>query len=224
MRELLTEKLIKRYLLEQAYENGVNIPTFGELYYEDMMYEKLKKGEITITNFDWFPWIENLKRNKRHFGNYLKSIGYLTCNQNVTEITDDEEVNSINVTALIEKKIIVSQAGEGCFGKPYIKHIRGHLVINGVYDNQLIYLSNLLKDNDNSFTICYYSQSDSEYTKRVIEYYKALRKFLSLMTGKNSIEVIEDNVSYRDKVYVLAYNTKPQVHEPVPVITRHSER
>lgn len=221
----MTEQLIKRFLLEKAYETGVAIPTFGEFYYEHMMFEKLKAGEIQINELEFESWLENLKRNKRSFGAYLKSVGYLKNDMNVTELTDDEQVTAINSICLRgNKNIILAQAGEGCQNKPHKKPIEGQLVIDGIYDNQLIYLSNLFRNSGNSFTIGYYGQGESEYTKRVIEYYKSLREFLPLMIGQEQIDVIEDTVFKGDKVYILSYNTKPQVHRPVPVITRHSER
>ena len=221
----MTEQLIKRFLLERAYETGVNIPTFGELHYEDKMYEKLIKGEIQIDESQLYAWLENLKRNKKNFGLYLKSIGCFKDEENITEIADDQEISALNSICIDgNKHVLLAQAGEGCFGKPYKKQIKGHLVIDGIYDNQLIYLSNLFKNKANSFTIGYYGQCDSEYTKRVIQYYKDLRKFLPLMIGQEQIDVIEDTAFNKDKVYVLSYNTKAQIHKPVPVITRHSER
>lgn len=221
----MTEYLIKRFLLEKAYETGVSIPTFGELHYEDIMFEKFKKGEIQINELEFEIWLENLKRNKRSFGVYLKSIGYLRNDMNFTEVSDDEQVTSINNICLRgDKNILLSQTGEGCYAKPYKKSIKGYLIINGVYDNQLLYLSNLFKSDDNSFTIGYYGQSDSKYTKRVIEYYKSLRKFLPLMMGQERIDVIEDTIFNGDKIYVLSHNTSWQIDEPAFVKTRHSER
>ena len=221
----MTEYLIKRFLLEKAYETGVSIPTFGELHYEDIMFEKFKKGEIQINELEFEIWLENLKRNKRSFGVYLKSIGYLRNDMNFTEVSDDEQVTSINNICLRgDKNILLSQTGEGCYAKPYKKSIKGHLIINGVYDNQLLYLSNLFKSDDNSFTIGYYGQGESLYTKKVLEYYKQLRKFLPLLTDEESIDVVEDTIFNRNKIYVLAHKKKPVQRKPVMVVTRYSER
>ena len=221
----MTQKLIKRFLLEKAYEKGAEIATFGEIPFEDVLFEQFRKGEITINEFEFEIWLENLKRNKRSFGWFLKTAGYLKKDDKIYEITDADNVSSINGICLnADKNLIISQAGEGCYSKPYDKSINGHLVINGVYDNQLIYLSRLLRDTNNSFTIGYYGQSNSEYTKRVLEYYKQLRKFLPLLTGNKSINVIEDSVFNGDKIYVLTYKSSPIVQEKVVTKTRHSER
>lgn len=223
----MTEKLIKRFLLEKAYETDekINISIFGELNYENMLYDKLKKGEIVINELELEAWLENLKRNKRSFGTYLKSVGHLKNDMKIIEVTDDENVSSINGICLrADKTIISSTAVEGCSSKSYNEQINGHLLINGIYDNQLNYLKSLLSSENNSFTIGYYGQSRSEYTKRVLEYYEKLRQSLSSMIGGKQIDVIEDTIFNGDKIYVLSYNIKPQVREPIPVITRHSER
>ena len=221
----MTEKLIKRFLLEKAVESGADIETFGEMKYINMLFEQFKKGEIKINEFEFEIWLENLRRNKRNFGWFLKTSGYLKTNDKVYEITDDEKISSINGICLrADKNLIISQSGEGCYEKPYDKKIDGNLVINGVYDNQLIYLSRLLNDSQNSFMIGYYGQSDSNYTKKVLEYYKKLRQFLPLLTSDNEVKVVEDNVFGGDKIYVLTYQTTPTLQQPFPIENRHSER
>ncbi len=225
IKSLMSENLVKRFLLEKAYENGTEIPTFGEIPLTNTLYEKYKNGEIVINELEFEIWLENVKRNNRSFGRYLKSIGYLKKGENLYEITSDKQISSINGICLnADKNLIISQNGEGCYGKPYNKPINGHLVINGIYDNELIYLSRLLKSKNNSFTIGYYGQDESLYTKKVLEYYKQLRKFLPLLTADESIDVVEDTVFNKDKIYVLAYKTTPVQHKPVMVVTRHSER
>ncbi len=221
----MNENLIKRFLLEKAYEKGIEIPTFGEIPFTNSLYEKYKNGEIIINELEFEIWLENLKRNHRNFGRYLKSIGYLKNGDNLYEIASDEKISSINGICLnADKNLIISQTGEGCYSKPYNKPINGHLVINGIYDNELIYLSRLLKNKDNSFTIGYYGQGESLYTKKVLEYYKQLRKFLPLLTDEESIDVVEDTIFNRNKIYVLAHKKKPVQRKPVMVVTRYSER
>ncbi len=205
----MSEKLLKRYLLEKKYNDGLidQIQETSELYFSNILFEKLKKGEIEFDENDFNNWLINLKRNKVSFGMYIKSLGYLEDKEKVFEITDDYSVSSINdIKTDAKKTILIAQSGEGCLNKPLNTKIDGHLVINGVYDNQLIYLSRLLRNPNSSFTVGYYGKLNCEYTRRVIEYYKNLRQFLKKMIPDSTIDIISDEMFNGDKFYSLTYN------------------
>lgn len=215
----MTEKLIKRFLLEKYYESGEGkeIPAFGEIYTINDLYEKM-------SNFDekeFFVWLDRLKRNNKNFGNTIQDLGFLSEEQKHYEITDDISISTIK--NLVENpEFILSQSGEGCFEKPYNKQINGQLVICGIYDNQLIYLSNLLRNTNSSFIVGYYGQKDSEYTKRVIEYYKQLRKFLPLLIGDRQVDLFEDTILDSAKIITLSYkpSSKGEIIIPKKARTR----
>ena len=220
----MTENLIKRYLLEKGYEEGKEkeILSMGEIRYQDMMFDLLKQGQIALNELSLQLWLKNLKSRKMLFGSYLKDCGYLTNEEKLIEVTEDEHFSCINGIFLKgEKEKIIEPVGDSYCTKPNSNDLKGHLIINGVHANQLIYLARSCSKG--SFTIGYYGDSDSLYTKRVLDYYKKLRKVLGSMTN-NDCEITEDSALNRDKIYVLTYNTKPIVEKPVPVITRHSER
>lgn len=205
----MSEKLLKRYLLEKKYNDGLidQIQETSELYFSNILFEKLKKGEIEFDENDFNNWLVNLKRNKVSFGMYIKSLGYLDDKEKVFEITDDHSVSSINDIKIdAEKRILIAQSGEGCLNKPLNAKIDGHLVINGVYDNQLIYLSRLLRNPTSSFTVGYYGKINCEYTKRVIEYYKNLREFFKKMIPDSTIDFISDEMFNGNSLYTLTYN------------------
>lgn len=205
----MSEKLLKRYLLEKKYNDGLidQIQETSELYFSNILFEKLKKGEIEFDENDFNNWLINLKRNKVSFGMYIKSLGYLDDKEKVFEITDDYNVSSINdIKIEAEKRILIAQSGEGCLNKPLNAKIDGHLVINGVYDNQLIYLSRLLRNPTSSFTVGYYGKINCEYTKRVIEYYKNLREFFKKMIPDSTIDFISDEMFNGNSLYTLTYN------------------
>ena len=221
----MTERLIKRFLLEKAYNSGNKISNFGELEYEEIMYKKFINGEIIIDESEFELWLENLKRDKRRFGTYLEANGYLTENSKLLEVTDEKDLSSIKNTHLNSEKIIIpSQMGNGCYGILSKSPIEGHMVINGLYDNQLIYLSRLLSNPNNSFTIGYYGRSDLDYTKHVIEYYKQLKSFLPLLVEKSHVEIVEEEVFNSDKIYILSYTANPDFRKTSPIKMRHSER
>lgn len=206
----MSEKLLKRYLLEKKYNDGLidQIQETSELYFSNILFEKLKKGEIEFDENDFNNWLINLKRNKVSFGMYIKSLGYLDDKEKVFEITDDYSVSSINdIKTDAKKTILIAQSGEGCLNKPLNAKIDGHLVINGVYDNQLIYLSRLLKNPNSSFTVGYYGKLNCEYTKRVIEYYKNLREFFKKMIPDSTIDFISDEMFNGERLYTLTYNS-----------------
>lgn len=205
----MSEKLLKRYLLEKKYNDGLidQIQETSELYFSNILFEKLKKGEIEFDENDFNNWLINLKRNKVSFGMYIKSLGYLDDKEKVFEITDDYNVSSINDIKIdAEKRILIAQSGEGCLNKPLNAKIDGHLVINGVYDNQLIYLSRLLRNPTSSFTVGYYGKINCEYTKRVIEYYENLREFFKKMIPASTIDFISDEMFNGERLYTLTYN------------------
>lgn len=220
----MTENLIKRYLLEKAYEEGKEeeIMEVGEKVYQDLMFDMLISGNIELNELKFQLWLKNLKSRKALFGSYLKECGYLTHEKRVIEVSESENVCSINGIFLRGKKEkIVEQAGDSYYSRPNSSDLKGHLVINGMYANQLIYLSRSLSTG--SFTIGYYGDKESLYTKRVLEYYKNLKKVLKSMSN-DKFEEFEDSILGKDKIYVLSYNTKPIVETPAPVITIHSER
>ena len=215
----MTEKLIKRFLLEKYYESGcgTQIPTFGEIYTVNNLYDNLKDFDEK----EFFAWLEKLKKDNKNFGNTIQDLGLLSEEKKHYEVTDDVSVSAIS-GLVSDLEFILSQSGEGCFEKPYNKQIKGQLVVCGIYDNQLIYLSNLLRNPNSSFVVGYYGQKDSEYSKRVIEYYKQLRKFLPLLLGGRKVELFEDTVLGSDKVITLSYkpSSKNEIIIPKNARTR----
>src|SRR5699024_8093641 len=105
----MTEELIKRYLLEKIYEDGLSyrIHVFGEIQYVNLLYEDLKNGKITINENDFFEWLKTLKRNKRNFGAYLSAKGYIDENVTINELTEDQ---SVDLSIKNPKNLIISQA------------------------------------------------------------------------------------------------------------------
>ncbi len=220
----MAENLIKRYLLEKAYEEGKaqEILAVGDKTYQDIMFDLLKQGEIEFNELKFQLWLKNLKSRKMLFGSYLKDCGYLSREERIIEVTEDENICSTTGLFLKGKKEkIIENAGDSYCTRPNQNDLKGHLIINGMYANQLIYLAKSCSNG--SFTVGYYGDSDSLYTQRVLEYYKRLKKTLQTMTN-NGCEVVEDSILSKDKIYVLTYNTKPIIEKPAPVITRCSER
>ena len=220
----MTENLIKRYLLEKAYEEGKEkeIAIIGDNMYQDKMFNLFKQGKIEISELKFSLWLKNLKSRKMLFGSYLKECGYLAHQNRIIEVTEDENICTTSGLFLKGKKEkIIEPVGDCYCTHPNPLNLKGHLVINGVYANQLIYLARSCSNG--SFTVGYYGDKDSLYTKKTLEYYKYLRNVLQNMTN-NKCEETEDTILYSDKVYVLTYNTRPVLEKPTPVITRFSER
>lgn len=199
--------LIKRYLLEQAYEDGsFKIDSEeSELIKANSLYDKLLTGEIQIDEENFDLWLRNLSRNKLSFGKYLKDSGCFDDDKKITEVTESEITSLSGIYLPVKRETIISSVGRECYSKPSQQYTNGHLLINGVYDNQMIYLIKAIKNG--SFSIGYYGQEDSKYTQSLIQYYKQLRTVLKSIVGREKIEVIEDKILGNDKIYVLNYKT-----------------
>lgn len=199
----MTENLIKRYLLEQVYNKG-KLGDFGKLdefQLQNHLYNLLKMGNITIDEKDFEIWLTNLKKSKKCFGEFLRD-NHCIDDEEIIEITEDESISSVNeVFSSNESKQIIEQVGNGCYGRPNQDNLEGNLVINGIYDNQMIYLAKI--KNDSSFAIGYCG-NDSLYTQKVIDYYKNLRNVLGLMFDHRRIEVLEEELE-QTKIYLLTY-------------------
>lgn len=199
----MTENLIKRYLLEQVYNKG-KLGDFGnldEIQLQNHLYSLLKMGNITIDENNFQVWLLNLKKSKKCFGQFLKDNSCIN-GDDIIEITEDKSVSSIDgVFSKNNSKQIIEQVGSGCYSRPSKQSLDGNLIINGVYDNQMIYLAKI--KNDSSFSIGYCG-SDSLYTKKVIDYYKNLRNVLGLMFDYQRIEILEDELE-QNKIYLLTY-------------------
>lgn len=241
----VSENLIKRFLLEKGYEEGKfdGISHFDEIHYQTMMYENLKAGKIRIDTFQFEVWLNNLIQYKNLFGRYLKNAGLIMPDSRIYEVTESNEISSLNTICMhTDKRQIVESMGEGCFGRPNSSNIDGHLIINGIYDNELIYIARAC--NVGSFSVGYCGLKSSKYAKRVLEYYKQMKRFLQTLANEEKIEVLEDDFgrtiteeeSVRNpgliagektgKIYVLNYKVKPvyQYEPPCPVIQRQSDR
>ena len=220
----MTENLIKRYLLEKAYEEGKEkeILRIGENKYQNVLFGQLKNGQIKLNELEFQLWLKELRARKTMFGTYLKQSGYLSNVDKIIEVTEDENFSCMRGMFFQgERERIIEPVGDNYCTRPNSNDLKGHLIINGMYANQLIYLARSYANG--SFTIGYYGQEDSLYTKRVLEYYRNLRTVLKETTN-DKCEVIEDNILNSDKVYLLTYNTQPIIKETTPVITRCSER
>lgn len=202
----MAENLIKRYLLEKAYEEGKTneILEVGEKTYQDIMFKLLEQGKIELNELNFQLWLKNLKSRKMLFGLYLKDYGYISSEERIIEVTEDENICSTAGLFLKEKdEKIIETVGDSYCTSPYQKELKGHLIINGIYANQLIYLARSCFKG--SFTVGYYGNVDSPYTQRVLNYYENLRKVLQDMTD-NNCELVEDSILSKDKIYFLTYN------------------
>lgn len=191
--------LIKRYLLEKAYDEGFfhNTFRFKEINFEDIMFEKLKNGKIEFNQKEFKEWLEKFKNRREKFSLFLFDKGLLDSKFHVTEISESYTTSSIR-NMYINVDFIISQAGEGCFSKPYNGPINGHLVINGIYDNQLIYLARKQKD----FSIGYCGPKDSKYTDRIINYYLKMKDFIPFLFDNNETMFFEEE-DKKDKIILL---------------------
>ena len=199
----MTENLIKRYLLEKSYESGQydNSVNFREIFFQNDLLEKINSGQFKFDENEFKKWLDGYKNLRNFFGEFLISNGYLLPDEKLIELSESESVSSIK-NLKVNKKIILAQAGEGCFAKPFNGSLEGHLIINGIYDNQLIYL--VKNVSVGSFTIGYCGDKDSLYTKRVIEYYRNLKKFLNLIVNIDQVDVKEKTIK-KNKIMILDY-------------------
>ena len=188
----MTEYLIKRYILEQLYEQKEKLKC-SEIYLSNILYQMYLEGEIRLNRNSFANWLKKLRESKILFGTYIKEMGYLLSN------SPFEVSESNNITCLTNSNIILSQFGVDCYGAPYLNPI-DELIINGTYDNQLIYIANVIKNNG-FFTIGYCG-NDNNYTKQIFEYYKKILEFLSTIVNKNRIITKEDIVDGK-KIFVL---------------------
>ncbi len=203
----MTENIIKRYLLEQVYEQN-KMTVFGklsELQIQNRLFDLFKKGEIKIDENHFTTWLHQLNSSKKLFGTYLLGNNIIENKQKIIEITESESSSSINNIFLDgTKNYVIETVGSGCYSKPSSETMDGHLLINGIYNNQMIYLARVTKDGD--FTVGYCGAKNSEYTKMIINYYKNLKRVLNLMIKTSKVEVIEETTLDSDKIYILNYN------------------
>ena len=201
----MTENLIKRYLLEKEYELGKakQILEIGEDFYQKELFELLKQNKIKFDEEEFLAWLANLKKNKEQFDLYLMNNGYLSGKSDIFEVVEDESL----LTGDFLTKKIIEPIGDSCSTKPCTCDLQGHLIINGIYSNQLIYLARICSGG--TFTIGYCGGKDSLYTKRVIRYYKKIGKLLKIMTD-SQYHLVEDSILDENKIYVLSYN--PEKH------------
>ena len=201
------ENIIKRYLLEQVYEKD-KITAFGklsELQIQNKLYELLKNGKFKIDENHFNEWLFRLNNSKRLFGTYLLESGLIKDKQKIIEVTESENYSSTNDAFFEEPKTyIVEMVGSGCYFHPSQEKMSGHLVINGIYNNQMIYLARVVRTGD--FTVGYCGLKDSEYTKLAVDYYRNLKRVLNLMLKTSKVEVIEDSDLGSSKIYVLNYD------------------
>lgn len=241
----VSENLIKRFFLEKGYEEGKfdGISHVDEIHYQTWMYENLKTGKISIDAFQFEIWLNSLIQYKNLFGRYLKNAGLIKPDSKIYELTESNDISSLNTICMrTDKRPIIESVGEGCFGKPNSSSIDGHLIANGIYDNELIYISRAC--GVGSFSIGYCGLKSSKYTKRVLDYYKKMRDFLQTLATEEKIQLLEDDFGRTiteeeseqnpnliagekaGKIYVLNYKIKPAIQkEPeCPVIQRKSDR
>lgn len=230
IKKLTTENLKKRYLLERAYETGAydKDNEHGELYVQEQLYRDMARGEVEFDEQGFQEWLIRLARNKRNFGKYLKDSGCFEQSKKIVELTESDIISTSEISLDIPTDIIISKAGSGCFSKPSSLYTDEHLLVNGIYDNQMLYLIRACQNG--SFSIGYYGQSDSKYTQSVLDYYRNLRSFLGKIIEKREIDIIEDTILGSDKIYVLNYKTsyKPTCFNEslrgLPLTSRKPER
>ena len=210
----MTENIIKRYLLEQVYEKE-KITVFGklsELQIQNKLYDLFINGEFKIDKIHFNEWLEQFNRSKQLFGTYLFQNDIINDKEKIIEITESPNYSSFNNTLFYGNIIhVIETVGSGCYLKPSYEKMNGHLVMNGIYNNQMIYLARVVKEGD--FTVGYCGLKDSKYTKTVINYYKNLKRVLNLMLQNTKVEVTEDTILDSDKIYLLNYNKQNKKDE-----------
>ena len=189
----MTEYLIKRYILEQLYEQNEEL-LCSEIYITNLLYKLYCEGKIRLDKNKFLEWLKNMRNNKLLFGDYVLKNGLID-----PEIINFELSESKQICCLKDSRIILSQVGEDCYSDPYINPISS-LIINGIYDNEMIYIANVIKNN--GVFIIGYCGCDNGYTKRVMEYYRNITKFLGTIIDKNQIAIKEEIVS-SSKILIL---------------------
>lgn len=169
--------------------------------FQNDLFEKINSGESIYDDEQFKKWLEDYCFLKDLFGKYLNDNGYFDGIDNLIELTESKSICSIK-NLRVNKKIIESQAGEGCFAKPFNGILKGHLIVDGIYDNQLIYLARIVANG--GFTIGYCGKKDSLYTKRVIDYYNKIKKFLNLIVEIENVKVKEKTIN-KNKIIVLDF-------------------
>lgn len=164
------------------------------------MFERYNLFE-KINDEQFKQWLIEYQFLKELFSKYLLDNGYFEGINDLIELTETKTISCVK-NIKINKKIIESQAGEGCFAKPFNGVLKGHLIIDGIYDNQLIYLARIVANG--GFTIGYCGKKDSLYTKRVIDYYNKIKKFLNLIVQIEKVKVKEKTIN-KNKIIVLDY-------------------
>lgn len=164
------------------------------------MFERYNLFE-KINDEQFKQWLIEYQFLKELFGKYLLDNGYFEGINDLIELTETKTISCVK-NLKINKKIIESQAGEGCFAKPFNGVLKGHLIIDGIYDNQLIYLARIVANG--GFTIGYCGKKDSLHTKRVIDYYNKIKKFLNLIVQIEKVKVKEKTIN-KNKIIVLDY-------------------
>ena len=164
------------------------------------MFERYNLFE-KINDEQFKQWLIEYQFLKELFSEYLLDNGYFEGINDLIELTETKTISCVK-NLKINKKIIESPAGEGCFAKPFNGVLKGHLIIDGIYDNQLIYLARIVANG--GFTIGYCGKKDSLYTKRVIDYYNKIKKFLNLIVEIEKVKVKEKTIN-KNKIIVLDY-------------------
>lgn len=196
--------LLKRFFLEKGYNDGSIEDVFlSDIDYQEEMYNRFLNGKIEIKSIDFDEWLKNYTINNSIFGKALKSYS-INRDEKITELSESE-VYSVSRKGCLYRNssVIETIAGKDYTYKPNNTiDLTQHLICNGVYPNEMVYLSRIAREG--RFSVGYCGDRENGYGREILAYYRCLKKSLMEMT-KNQLKEV-NTIIYGRKVYILTYN------------------
>lgn len=186
-------------------QNEYNIKRFlEEKFDEDDIYEQYLDGRVFVKPEEYLKWFKTLDRQNDIFADALKSFDAVSSNSIIVESAVHQEIAVCN--HLRCKSITVNEVE---FNRPKLeKKAHGnekyHYVCNGVYNDTLTRIYEVLECGSFSVGIC--NDKKSELYKETVSYYKKLKDFLH--REGYSVSAIETNCGTINRVFLMKYSPK----------------
>ena len=178
---------------------------FADVYRDSDMYYNYLAGKLNIDQVAFSKWYSTIESRNKDFLKFIKGGNYFKANDTIFETA-----LSKNLTVIIPQyKNRIIETSE--FATPKIESLdlgveTHHYICNGCYETTLQNIYKVLSKG--SFTVGVCCEKKTDEFRDLVKYYNMLKDFLMRQGYRASS--LESNVSSKNRIYLLSYDSKKQ--------------
>lgn len=178
---------------------------FKDIYNDSSMYYDYMAGRLSLDQTAFLKWYAAMERRNREFLKMIRDDDHIRFSDSIIETALSQHL-TVTTTTFRKRTIEVSEMATPKIELLEVGSDSHHYICNGCYETTLQNIYRVLSKGSFTVGICCEKKTD-EY-RDLVKYYNMLKDFL-MRKGYRAAS-FESNISSKDKMYLLMYDSKRQ--------------